>query len=57
MLAHQPLALAATIALSILTGWLYGAIPKGLFPQQDTGFLFGQAEAREDTSFALMVER
>ncbi len=57
VLAHQPLALAATIALAILTGWLYVAIPKGLFPQQDTGFLFGQAEAREDISFALMVER
>jgi multidrug efflux pump subunit AcrB len=57
VLAHQPLALAATIALAILTGWLYVTIPKGLFPQQDTGFIFGQAEAREDISFALMVER
>ncbi|HEY6715457.1 MAG TPA: efflux RND transporter permease subunit, partial [Reyranella sp.] len=57
VLAHQPLALAATIALAILTGWLYVSIPKGLFPQQDTGFIFGQAEAREDISFALMVER
>ena len=57
VLAHQPLALAATIALAILTGWLYVTIPKGLFPQQDTGFLFGQAEAREDISFALMAER
>ena len=36
---------------------LYVTIPKGLFPEQDTGFLFGQAEAREDISFALMVER
>ena len=57
VLAHQPLALAATIALAILTGWLYVTIPKGLFPEQDTGFIFGQAEAREDISFALMVER
>jgi hydrophobe/amphiphile efflux-1 (HAE1) family protein len=57
VLAHQPLALAATVALAILTGWLYATIPKGLFPQQDTGFIFGQAEAREDISFALMAER
>ena len=57
VLAHQPLALAATLALAVLTGWLYTAIPKGLFPQQDTGFIFGQAEAREDISFALMAER
>ena len=52
VLAHQPLALAATIALAILTGWLYVMIPKGLFPEQDTGFVFGQAEARKDISFA-----
>ena len=57
VLAHQPLALASTIALAILTGWLYVTIPKGLFPEQDTGFIFGQAEAREDISFARMVER
>ena len=33
VLAHQPLALASTIALAILTGWLYVTIPKGLFPR------------------------
>ena len=40
VLGHQPLTLAATVALAVLTGWLYMAIPKGLFPQQDTGFVF-----------------
>jgi len=29
-------------------------IPEGFFPQQDTGFIFGQAEARQDTSFNKM---
>ncbi len=41
------LTLAATVALYIL-------IPKGFFPQQDTGFLIGTAEASPDTSFATM---
>ena len=36
----------------MLTGFLYVYVPKGFFPEQDTGFVFGQAEARQDTSFA-----
>jgi hydrophobe/amphiphile efflux-1 (HAE1) family protein len=49
---HQLLTLFATLGLIVLTGYLYVVIPKGFFPQQDTGFLFGQAEARQDLSFA-----
>ncbi len=49
---HQPLMLAGTIALIALTGYLYVVIPKGFFPEQDTGFLFGEVEARQDISFA-----
>ncbi len=30
------------------------AIPKGFIPEQDTGFLFGEADARQDISFAAM---
>jgi hydrophobe/amphiphile efflux-1 (HAE1) family protein len=48
---HSLLTLYSTIALIIATGYLYVAIPKGFFPEQDTGFLFGQAEARQDASF------
>jgi hydrophobe/amphiphile efflux-1 (HAE1) family protein len=50
--AHQFLVLVGTLSLIVLTGILYTVIPKGFFPEQDTGFVFGQAEAREDTSFA-----
>ncbi len=57
VLDHQPLTLAATVALAVLTGWLYVAIPKGLFPQQDTGFVFITVEGRQDISFDAMVER
>jgi hydrophobe/amphiphile efflux-1 (HAE1) family protein len=57
VLDHQKLTLAATVALAVLTGWLYVAIPKGLFPQQDTGFVFITVEGRQDISFDAMVER
>jgi hydrophobe/amphiphile efflux-1 (HAE1) family protein len=57
VLDHQKPTLAATVALAVLTGWLYVAIPKGLFPQQDTGFVFITVEGRQDISFEAMVER
>ncbi|MBV8526400.1 MAG: multidrug efflux RND transporter permease subunit [Acetobacteraceae bacterium] len=51
---HQFLTLLSTLALIALTGFLYIEIPKGFFPEQDTGFIFGQAEARQDISFEAM---
>ena len=44
----------ATIAL---TGYLYVIIPKGFFPQQDTGLILGITEAAQDISFAAMARR
>ena len=41
--------------LIVATGYLYVIIPKGFFPEQDTGFIFGQADAREDSSFKAMA--
>ena len=40
-----------------LTGYLYVVIPKGFFPQQDTGMILGIAEASQDISFPAMAER
>jgi hydrophobe/amphiphile efflux-1 (HAE1) family protein len=51
---HQFLTLLSTLALIALTVVLYVVVPKGFFPEQDTGFVFGQAEARQDISFAGM---
>jgi hydrophobe/amphiphile efflux-1 (HAE1) family protein len=51
---HQLPALLSTLVLIGVTGYLYVTIPKGFFPEQDTGFIFGQADAREDISFAAM---
>ncbi len=52
VLRHQPLMLAATLGLIVVTGYLYVIIPKGFFPAQDTGFIFGEVDARQDASFA-----
>ena len=38
-------------ATVIATGYLFVVIPKGFFPQQDTGILFGTTEAGQDVSF------
>src|SRR5262249_46841879 len=35
----------------------YITIPKGFFPQQDTGFIFGLAEGAQDVSLRGMMER
>jgi HAE1 family hydrophobic/amphiphilic exporter-1 len=42
----------ASLALSI---YLFVVIPKGFFPQQDTGLITGIAEAGQDISFADMM--
>ena len=52
VLKHQFPTLIGTLALIAVTGFLYVVIPKGFFPQQDTGFIFGEVDAREDSSFA-----
>jgi hydrophobe/amphiphile efflux-1 (HAE1) family protein len=52
---HQFAALLSTLVLIVVTGYLYVTIPKGFFPEQDTGFIFGQAEARQDISFEAMA--
>jgi hydrophobe/amphiphile efflux-1 (HAE1) family protein len=49
---HQLSALMATLLLMVATGYLYAKIPKGFFPQQDTGFIFGELDVRQDASVA-----
>ena len=54
VLRHQFPMLLLTLALIGVTGGLYVLIPKGFFPQQDTGFIFGEVDARQDISFTGM---
>ncbi|MGH9512237.1 MAG: multidrug efflux RND transporter permease subunit [Terriglobales bacterium] len=51
VLRHQPVMLLATILTAGLTVYLYIIVPKGFFPQQDTGRLFGSVQAAQDISF------
>ncbi len=57
VLRHQPLTLAVTIATMVATGYLYARIPKGFFPQQDTGRLNGSIQADQDVSFQAMQKK
>src|SRR5882724_11068365 len=57
VLRHQPLTLLITIATAALSIYLYVIVPKGFFPQQDTGRLQGAVQAAQDISFAAMKDK
>jgi hydrophobe/amphiphile efflux-1 (HAE1) family protein len=57
VLGHHRFMLAVTLAMVGLSVWLYVIVPKGLFPQQDTGALTGFSEAPQDVSFPTMKQR
>jgi len=54
---HQFTTLLVFIATVLTTVALFVVIPKGFFPQQDTGFISGSAETSQDASFAAMNRR
>ncbi|MDZ5649505.1 multidrug efflux RND transporter permease subunit [Nitrospirillum sp. BR 11828] len=55
VLRHQRMTLMVFFATVAATVALYIAIPKGFFPQQDTGIIAGLADASQDVSFNEMV--
>jgi hydrophobe/amphiphile efflux-1 (HAE1) family protein len=57
VLRHRFMTLMVMLCTVALTGYLYLIIPKGFFPQQDTGLIIGQSEAAQDISFQAMQER
>ncbi len=57
VLRHQPLVILITLATMAATVYLYVLVPKGFFPQQDTGRLNGTIQADQDTSFQAMQQR
>ena len=57
VLQHQPFVLGITLGTLCLAIYLYVVIPKGFFPQQDTGRLNANARASEDTSFQTMRQK
>jgi hydrophobe/amphiphile efflux-1 (HAE1) family protein len=56
VLRHQRTTLLVTIGTLCLTLILFYVVPKGFFPQQDTGLLQGVSEAAPDVSFQKMME-
>ena len=54
VLRHRFVTLMSFIATVVATGYLFVIIPKGFFPQQDTGIMFGVSEAGQDVSFREM---
>jgi len=56
VLRHQTFMLVVGAVTFLATLWLYTIVPKGFFPQQDTGMLFATVEAAQDISFPAMVK-
>ena len=54
---HRFITLMSLFATIALTVYLFIIIPKGFFPQQDTGMILGISQANEDISFPAMAER
>jgi multidrug efflux pump subunit AcrB len=55
VLRYQAFVLAVAVATALTTIYLYKQIPKGFFPQQDTGVIRGTTDASQDISFPAMV--
>ncbi|MDF3059601.1 MAG: acriflavine resistance protein [Rariglobus sp.] len=57
VLRHQRATLVSLLVTFALTAIVFIRMPKGFFPQQDTGFITSTIEAAPDISFAAMYER
>jgi multidrug efflux pump len=56
-LRHGPVLWLVLLAVIALNVSLYRSIPKGFFPQQDTGRIFGSIRADQSSSFQAMQQR
>jgi multidrug efflux pump len=57
VLRHPRGMLALTLATMAFSVYLYTIVPKGFFPQQDTGRMFGNIQAAQDISFQAMRQK
>ncbi|HVV71100.1 MAG TPA: efflux RND transporter permease subunit, partial [Verrucomicrobiae bacterium] len=55
VLRNQLFVLGIAVITLVATIFLYALVPKGFFPQQDTGGLMGITEAAQDISFQAMT--
>src|ERR1700749_2279059 len=56
-LTHGRIMLGVLFATMAATAYLYVVMPKGFFPQEDTGYIQGISEARQDISVAAMTQK
>ena len=56
-LDHPRLILSVLLATIVTNFYLYSAVPKGFFPQQDTGRINGAIQADQSISFQLMQQK
>lgn len=56
-LSHQRLMLLTTIFAIVLNGFLFVVVPKGFFPEQDTGRILGSIVADQNISFNAMQDK
>jgi multidrug efflux pump len=54
VLKHAALTLTVLVLTIILNGYLFWIVPKGFFPQQDNGTIFGGIQGEQDISFQAM---
>jgi multidrug efflux pump len=57
VLGHQAFTFVVTILIACLSVYLYIIVPKGFFPQQDTGRIMGAVMAAQDISFQSMRDK
>ena len=57
VLRYQFVTAVVTILVAVLSGYLYYKVPKGFFPQQDTGRIGGTVIGAQDISFQSMAEK
>jgi multidrug efflux pump len=57
VLRHQPAVLVVTLGTIAFSVYLFTVVPKGFFPQQDTGRLIGTLQAAQDVSFPALSEK
>ena len=56
-LRHTAIVMLALFGTVCLTVFLFGVIPKGFFPEQDTGRLIGAIQADQSISFQAMQKK
>jgi len=57
VLRHPAITLVILLLTIGLNGYLYTIVPKGFFPQQDTGRMSGAAQGEQDISFQAMAQK